>query len=440
MKRGGEWLCTRCGVGGNPPEADACETCDWGRYEDERRAKSGRQQKEGFVPATGEDTDPAVKAGLLAPALPDNPDDWVEPDGGGGGAEQQNPLWTCECGATQEDEYESCQMCSRERWQWQSFDGKGFFVTRTQMDHDLDCSGMRRLHWMQLLCPPSAAEELEALFVSGIVDDEDEAEEFARQFFPPNVNAWMVAQNGMSPLRNDDSSVHVQFSGADKEVERVINGKAVSKMHFGFAGAESIPLQFGVSWRALFFKPLTGLMHIKLYLFRFTNTLRVVVCSANPTVMSWSFQRENVWVQDFPVCRDAAGTPAPAPACEFGDYLRLVADHMRMTPNCQATFGLQLERSPHETCVDFSGARGRLVASVPGEWSLRDLQREQFGHLRLRSCIRDAGWAPENNRGSEIVCQSGSIGADFSHQVGVFCLFFFCFSHLLPRPFSTTLC
>ena len=140
--------------------------------------------------------------------------------------------------------------------------------------------------------------------------------------------------------------------------------------------AQIASLKFGVSWRALFFKPLTGLMHIKLYLFRFTNTLRVVVCSANPTVMSWSFQRENIWVQDFPVCRDAAGQPAAAPACEFGDYLRLVAEHMRMTANCQKTFGLQCALSPHATCVDFGGARARLGARgrVVAGGSLRLIQ------------------------------------------------------------------
>jgi hypothetical protein len=232
MKRGGEWVCGRCEYGGNPLEADECLSCTWGRDEDERARK-----KEGYVPGAEEDTDPAVKAGLLAPALPENPDDWVEPSEAmpmSRAMAPGNPSWTCECGALQLDEFLTCVACQSDRWQWQSFDGKGFFVTRTQLDHDLDCRGIRRLHWQQLLCPPSPAEELSALFVSGIVDSEEEAAEFAKQFFPPTVHAWMVAQDGMSPLRNDDSSVHVHLGGADKEAERPINGKVVSQRVFTF--------------------------------------------------------------------------------------------------------------------------------------------------------------------------------------------------------------
>ncbi len=410
--RSGQWECTRCGDSENAEDLLRCNTCQWLRYEDERRSKkasfnsSGLKDKGSAIPAAFDSGgDPAVKAGLLAPALPPNPYDWVEEQQGQPLQEQvdeeggANAPWKCEaCGENEWDEFVSCRKCGGPRWQWQSFDGRNFFVTRTQLDHDLDCSGMNRLHWTQLLCPPSSLEKLAALFVSGIVDNDEEAEEFARQLFPGNVHAWMVAQNGMSDLRNDDSSVFQILHGSEKSAVREIDG-----------------VKYPVSWRALFFKPLSGLMHIKLYLFRFCNTLRVAVCSANPTLMSWSFQRECIWVQDFPVCRNNSGQLTGAPPTEFGEYLETVVSHMRLTANCLKSFALQSPTAPLRYCVDFSLAKVRLVASIAGEWSLCNLQREQFGHLRLRACIREAGWAPENNATSQIACQSGSIGGDFSH-------------------------
>jgi hypothetical protein len=131
--------------------------------------------------------------------------------------------------------------------------------------------------------------------------------------------------------------------------------------------------------------------------------------------MSWSFQRENMWVQDFPICVDEE-TNKLLPFrhdCEFGSYLKTVLAHMRMTENCQRTFGL----SSSCFAVDFSAAKAKLVASVPGQWSLHHgFEREAFGFLRLRALVREAGWSPHNNRASNIVCQSGSIGSDFSHE------------------------
>jgi hypothetical protein len=100
-----------------------------------------------------------------------------------------------------------------------------------------------------------------------------------------------------------------------------------------------------------------------------------------------------------------------------------------MTDLCMKSFGLL------SSCfaVDCTAARVQLVASIPGlnlwffsfecwdliigEWSLRNaIEREQFGFLRLRKLVRAAGWCSLNNRSSQIVIQSGSIGSDFCHQ------------------------
>lgn len=207
-----------------------------------------------------------------------------------------------------------------------------------------------------------------------MVDDVAEAREFAQQFFPKRVVGWMVAQDCSDESKTEETRFCSLADSADP---------ADSK------------------WSAVFFKPKTGLMHIKLYMFRFTNTLRVMVCSANPTCMSWSFQRENMWVQDFPVCL-VNGKPSPAPKTEFGSYLRTVLSHLRLSDRCLSAFGLL------DSCfaVDFSGAKAALVASIPGEWNLSSaVERDHFGFLRLRALVRQAKWSPLRNRTSQIVIQ-----------------------------------
>lgn len=252
------------------------------------------------------------------------------------------------------------------------FAGNSFFVNRTPMDRELDCRSMPLLHWLQLQLPPSSDEKLSALFVSGMVDHPEEAKEFASQFFPRDkVAAWMVAQDCSDDSKSDESQFCSLASGGDAK------------------------------WNALFFKPKTGLMHCKLYMFRFSKTLRVMICSANPTCMSWSFQRENMWVQDFPLCfdKEKPDVLVKAPDSEFGTYLKVVVKHMRLTEGCLKAFGLSLSAFH----VDFSRAKASLVASVPGEWNLSSaVEREYFGFLRLRALVRRAGWSPYNNRDSKV--------------------------------------
>jgi hypothetical protein len=124
MKRS-EWRCARCHESTSVDEA-TCVHCDWPREEAEQSSRR-----------------------------------------------RLNPLWSCsKCGREEQDECTECTRCSTPRWNGcEQFDGTRFFVNRTPMDRELDCSSMPLLHWLQLLRPPSLSESLSALFVSGMVDD-----------------------------------------------------------------------------------------------------------------------------------------------------------------------------------------------------------------------------------------------------------------------------
>jgi hypothetical protein len=222
-----DWRCTTCR---ECSTGEICEHCGEPRFpEEQRSSKFGK---------VGTD-EPATKGDRIV----------VGPNG----------VWPCQmCKADVIDEKTECTTCGAMRWLGcENFDGRGFFVNRTPMDEALDCSSMRRLHWQQLLRPPSAKEKLLALFVSGMVDDEDEGELFAKTFFPRDVAAWMVAQDCSDPGKTEENKYRV-LAGSDAQTMREIDG-----------------CERGVKWNAVFFKPKTGLMHIKVCFVCFVSFLNL---------------------------------------------------------------------------------------------------------------------------------------------------------------------
>jgi tyrosyl-DNA phosphodiesterase-1 len=326
----------------------------------------------------------------------------VADEGGNDALTVHSTFWCCARCGEQNDEAqcdEQCGVCSMPRWTHSSFTGTRFFVTRTKVDRFLDCS-FERLRWTQLLCPPNDSERLVALFASGLVGEAEKVETFAAQFFPPNVVAWVVAQEGEEPCEGRWQTL----PGYDENVTVEIDGNKMQAV-----------------WRCLFWKPDQGIMHAKVYMFRFTTVVRVCVCSANPSKGSWCWQRENIWVQDFPLInnnntRSDEGRVPPSSSI-FGDDLCLLLTHMRVTPMTLKTFGIgtlqDLQNAPVWT--DFSGARARLVMSIPGEWPREGASVERFGHLHLRRVLRELGWKEEYNARSKMYMQSGSIGGDYGH-------------------------
>lgn len=205
MKRS-DWRCSRCYESSNADEP-TCVHCDWPRDTEILPGKSGKYDR-----SVGKH------------------------------------VWTCPCGRKEDDDCTECTSCTRPRWSGcEQFDGSRFFVNRTPMDRELDCSSMPLLHWLQLLRPPSDEEVLSAVFVSGIVDDLAEAHEFAAQFFPKGVAAWMVAQDCSADVKKDETKYHK-------------------------LGSDDYS-----NWRGLFFKPKTGLMHIKVC--SLFSRWHVLICS-----------------------------------------------------------------------------------------------------------------------------------------------------------------
>ncbi len=78
-----------------------------------------------------------------------------------------------------------------------------------------------------------------------------------------------------------------------------------------------------------------------------------------------------------------------------------------MSSGCQQVMSLRR--------VDFRGAAGRLVASLPGAYLRgRGVLLNKVGHLRLRDVVRD-WWEPQwDDSVSRILIQSGSLGTDLA--------------------------
>lgn len=303
------------------------------------------------------------------------------------------PTWTCTlCESVVDDVHLllACPVCNTPRFEEQAFGGDGFFVTRTRVDAANDCSSLNRIVFAQLLVPPATGGVLLACLVSGLVTSESQLIKWVRANVPTTARLWAV--------------VHRQGGADHQETQHS-------------ASLAGQPL-----WRAVQWRPKAiGSMHAKLYLFRFSHILRVVVTSANPCSASWDWQREVLWAQDFPVV-------ASAPRTAWGDYLVSFLCHMRVSDAAQRCFGVM-------DCVDFSAAAGPLVASVPGKWLRDTSSAAPFGHLRLRHVVRELGWRTHWNDDACTLIQTGSLGT--SLQMDVFFADFFesvCGEPHLARP------
>lgn len=139
-----------------------------------------------------------------------------------------------------------------------------------------------------------------------------------------------------------------------------------------------------------------GTMHSKCALVFSPTQLRLMITTANYINIDWENKTQAVWFQDFPL-KASSDYDGGRSSGEFEDSL---------VEYFEAVGGFDVAALRK---FNFSSARGRLVASVPGYHSGDAINK--WGHMRLRRLLRDVAVAP---RFDSVVSQFSSMGAVFT--------------------------
>ncbi|KAL4422181.1 hypothetical protein ABPG77_006422 [Micractinium sp. CCAP 211/92] len=153
----------------------------------------------------------------------------------------------------------------------------------------------------------------------------------------------------------------------------------------------------GIADKVVAFQP-----HIpdpKFFILEYAAGLRVIVTTANCIYADVHTQTQGLFHQDFPFHEGVAAEQSGDQS--FGEDLLQALVAMGMPPTitkyCADLLG-------H---VDFSSARGKIVASAPGWHSGAGLH--SWGHMRLRACLAAAAPWPAAFRGSPLASSLGAI-------------------------------
>lgn len=142
-----------------------------------------------------------------------------------------------------------------------------------------------------------------------------------------------------------------------------------------------------------------GTMHSKCALVFSPECVRVMITTANFISIDWENKTQAVWSQDFPVKTISDYDDGKS----SGEFEESLVEYFEVVGGFDA---VALRK------FDFSSARGKLVASVPGYH--RGNAIHKWGHMRLRTLLRTVAVAP---RFDSVVCQFSSMGA-----VGTLCI------------------
>lgn len=155
-----------------------------------------------------------------------------------------------------------------------------------------------------------------------------------------------------------------------------------------------------------------GSQHAKYFFLEYPGVgVRVVVYTTNTPHAECNHRTTNgLWFQDFPPKAAARRGPAAAPPPALSDFQFQLARFLGHSLGGSASAEVQACRRRAQALVaghDFSGARGALVASVPGYHSGEELHA--FGHMRLRALLRERRFPAAFERGP-VVAQASSLG------------------------------
>jgi tyrosyl-DNA phosphodiesterase-1 len=130
-----------------------------------------------------------------------------------------------------------------------------------------------------------------------------------------------------------------------------------------------------------------GCMHVKFLLGFTRNSLRVVLSSANLIRIDWEELENSVVVQDFPLKIDDGCTL-------FEEDLKKILRDMKIPDDVIKKVGN----------YDFKKAKGKLVFSKPGKYSVKD-----YGMLKLSQIVKEMSLKQEVDR--QVFYQTSSLGS-----------------------------
>ncbi|EOY28605.1 Tyrosyl-DNA phosphodiesterase-related isoform 1 [Theobroma cacao] len=149
-----------------------------------------------------------------------------------------------------------------------------------------------------------------------------------------------------------------------------------------------------------------GTHHSKAMLLVYPQGVRVIVHTANLIYVDWNNKSQGLWMQDFP-WKDQNNSKK---GCGFEndliDYLSTLK-WPEFTANFPALGNFNINSTFFKK-FDYSNARVRLIASVPGYHTGPNLKK--WGHMKLRSVLQECVFNKEFQK-SPLVYQFSSLGS-----------------------------
>jgi tyrosyl-DNA phosphodiesterase-1 len=150
--------------------------------------------------------------------------------------------------------------------------------------------------------------------------------------------------------------------------------------------------------------PPYGTHHSKAFFLKYPAGLRVCVHTANAIYLDFNLKSQGAFTQDFPP-KDAASPPSSPFEAELLQYL----EALRLPP------ALAVQARARVAAHDFSAARGRLVASTPGDGggaAHHGPALRAYGLNKLRAALEaePGGFAPRF-AGAPLLAQYSSVGS-----------------------------
>ncbi|CAG8806381.1 38287_t:CDS:2, partial [Gigaspora margarita] len=146
-----------------------------------------------------------------------------------------------------------------------------------------------------------------------------------------------------------------------------------------------------------------GCFHAKLMLLFFDGWMRVVVASGNLIPYDWETNENVIFVQDFPIVQATGSNNR-----NLHPFAKDIKDFI-------LAIGLKNHIVNKFSQYDFSRAKAKLVASIPGAYKgIEDMKK--YGHGRLCKVIQEVCGQNEN---IILECQASTIGSlnvDFLHE------------------------
>ncbi|XVF87675.1 hypothetical protein PTKIN_Ptkin18bG0139600 [Pterospermum kingtungense] len=149
-----------------------------------------------------------------------------------------------------------------------------------------------------------------------------------------------------------------------------------------------------------------GTHHSKAMLLVYPQGVRVIVHTANLIYVDWNNKSQGLWMQDFPWKDQNNSKKGCGFENDLTDYLSTLK-WPEFTANLPALGNFNINSTFFKK-FDYSNARVRLIASVPGYHTGSNMKK--WGHMKLRSVLQECIFDKEFQR-APLVYQFSSLGS-----------------------------